>query len=224
MMLQRGKYMDDSTSSGLVAGTSSLLDSVELSDYYGPPSGLDDAIAELLIALAEAASNNWSSFLGCLTEQRRKVLGRYTLRAPMLALRTKTPRHLYAGLLAHCLIEREVLDWRDDMVSFAPYVHVAHVLDVDVTALFDKAAAHAVPELATVMQTFGRRTDITLEAFGWRQVGTPDGPTFETVNWHNSPSGAVVGERSWDTVNQAQVQKLMDWINSQPHGRKGSPS
>jgi hypothetical protein len=199
----------------LPARFGSLLDSVDLSGYYGPPGLLDEAIAETLVALADGPSAEWNAFADSLTKHRQRVLGRYAVRASMLALRTRERRHLDAGLLAHCAVTRVVMDWRDDLVAFAPYVHVARALGVDVPTLFDDAAAHAVPDLADVMQTFGRRTDVTLGAFGWRQVETPDGPTFEMMTLGGSPTGAVIGERSWNEVNEKLARELLDWVNEQ---------
>jgi hypothetical protein len=196
----------------LVEKSSALLDRVVLDEYYGPPGTLDDAIAALLAALAGATTGDWDAFARSLIEQRHRVIGRYALRAPMVALRTNDVQHLSTGLLAHCAIRRTVPDWRDDLVFFAPYVHVASTLGLDVTEHFDRAARHAVPELASVMQQFGRRRDVTLGAFGWREIDTADGPTFESLNWKTGPSGAVVGERSWNEINEAQMRELMEWI------------
>jgi hypothetical protein len=207
--------MDDNASVHRTDDASSRLDGVVIAEYYGPPGRLDEEIAQLLLSRSEGAPEEWGTFADSLTEQQRMVLGRYALRAPMLALRTKSPRHLSAGLLAHSLLRRRVTDWRDDLVFFAPYTHVARLLGVDVVAIFDEAATHAVPDLSGIMRTFGRRTDVSLAAFGWRQVDTPDGPTFETVHWNGSPSGAVVGERSWDEVNRALVQEILDWVQKQ---------
>ncbi|GAC1320468.1 MAG: hypothetical protein NVSMB22_04890 [Chloroflexota bacterium] len=156
--------------------------------------------------------------MSLVTRDRERILGRYAHRASVLAMRAGSPRHLRAGLLANCLIDRQIPDWRDELVFFAPYVHVAHELGVDPTALFDEAATHAVPALASIMQTFGRRTDITLRAFGWREVATPDGPTFEMLDMRGSPTGAVVGDRSWTEVNEALARKLLAWVAGQSHG------
>jgi len=206
---------DDTASNSLLTKGFALLDTVPLEDFYGPPCAMDDAIAMLLIALADGPDGDWETFHRSLTEQRRRVLGRFALRAPMVALRARNARHLYSGLLAHCLIRRTVTDWRDDLVFFAPYVHVARTLCQDVSALFDKAALYAAPDLATIMQKFCRRQDITLGAFGWRQIDTADGPTFESVGWKNGPTGAVVGERTWNQVNEGLAQELLEWVRKQ---------
>ncbi|MBV9282116.1 MAG: hypothetical protein JOZ41_18710 [Chloroflexi bacterium] len=150
-----------------------------------------------------------------MTESRRRALGRYALRAPVVALRTRDTRHLQTGLLARALLRQRVADWRDDLVAFAPSYVAAHMLNVPPNTLFDGAAVYAVAELADVMRRFGHRRDVTLEAFGWRLVETPDGPTFEQLSWGGAPTGALVGERSWDEVQQRMVQTLQEWIARQ---------
>lgn len=207
--------MPGDDSSQMVEHLGPLLDTVDLSEYYGPASALDEAIAQMLLDLTYGPAAEWGAFADSLTEQRRRVLGRFALRASVLALRTGEPRYLDAGLLAHCAVTRAVMDWRDDLVAFAPYVHVARALGLDVRTLFNDAAVHAVPDLADVMRTFGRRTDVTLGAFGWRQVETPDGPTFEMMMWGRGPSGAIAGERSWDEVNEKLAKELLDWVHEQ---------
>jgi hypothetical protein len=139
----------------------------------------------------------------------------------MLALRSGEPRYLATGLLAYCATHQGVTDWRDDLVAFAPYFHVARALSVDVATLFDDAADYAAPDMAQTMQTFGRRTDVTLGAFGWRQIDTPDGPTFEMLSLRGAPTGAVVGERSWNEVNEAQARALLEWVRRQREQHPG---
>ena len=68
-------------------------------------------------------------------------------------------------------------DARDFMVGTAVHYHVALQLGLDPAVLFDEAAAWAGPA-GDLLQAFGRRQDMTLEAFGWREVATEHGPGF----------------------------------------------
>jgi hypothetical protein len=64
------------------------------------------------------------------------------------------------------------------LVGFAVYVDCARRLDVDPVALFEAAStgrSEAMRELAT---GFARRTDVTLESFGWRLESRPEGPCY----------------------------------------------
>ncbi|GHJ09038.1 hypothetical protein TPA0907_34050 [Micromonospora humidisoli] len=108
------------------------------------------------------------------------ALGRYGVRSATRALRQHDPdllrRSLLATGLAGCL---EDDDARDLMVGLALPWYVARQLHVPPEAMFTDVADR-LPDgtVAEVFRTFGTRTDITLEAFGWQLVTTPDGPDF----------------------------------------------
>jgi hypothetical protein len=78
-------------------------------------------------------------------------------------------------LFAFALSETHVGDWRDLLVSLAPYHHCAQKLAMDIPRLFDQVTPYALPDAAPYFETFGRRTDVTLGVFGWREIDTPYG-------------------------------------------------
>ena len=215
--------MNDASSGETVESARALLDGIGLDEYYGPAMRTDADMEQMLLALINGSARQRQSLVYSLTEQRRRALARYAHRAPMVAMQTSEAAHLDAGLVAHSLLRQRVSDWRDDLVFFAPYHHVARALGLDPATLFNRAAAVAAPDLAEVMRTFGRRRDVSLGAFGWRQIDAPGGPTFESLNWGGAPTGAVVGDESWDRVNRAQVEELMRWIKS-PSEQRGEGS
>ena len=208
--------MDDTAFGELSERAAGVLDRVDLDTYYGPRCRLDDALAALAETCAVATPVQRADFYDALSSSARRALGRFALRAPMLALRSRDATFLHAGLVIHALLGQQVRDWRDDLVAFAPYHVVARELGLDPVALFDGAAAAAVPDLAEVMRAFGRRRDITLGAFGWRLVQTAEGPSFEMLGWGEpQATGAVVGSPSWDAVNGAMAQRLLKWVEEQ---------
>jgi hypothetical protein len=192
-----------------------VLESLDLEHYYGGPCVADKAIGSLGRAFAAATPEQRADFSAALTPHARRVLGRFMLRAPMLALRQRDKSVLHDGLLVGVLLEQRVRDWRDDLVAFAPYYYAARELGQSPADLFDDAAAFAMSELATIMKTFGRRQDVTLGAFGWRRIETSEGPTLEMLGLKAQPTGAVVGSPSWDAVNGAMVRDLLQWVESQ---------
>lgn len=192
-----------------------VLEFVDLEHYYGGPCLADEAIGSLGRALAEATHEQRAVFSSALTPHARRVLGRFMLRAPMLALRQGDGSVLHDGLLVAALLEQRVRDWRDDLVAFAPYYYAAQQVGLLPEELFDEAAKFAVADLAATMRTFGHRQDVSLGVFGWRRVETPEGPTLEMLGWKGEPTGAVVGSASWDTVNGAMVRDLLQWVESQ---------
>jgi hypothetical protein len=209
--------MDDDIFQALTDKSSVVLESLDLDQYYGGLSAADEVIGSLGRAFTDATPEQRASFAASLTLRGRRALGRYALRAPMLALREREGSMLRDGLLVRTLLEQGVRDWRDDLIEFAPYFYVAQELGLVPVELFDEAATFAVPDLAKVMKTFGLRKDVTLAAFGWRRIETSEGPTLEMLGWGAKPSGAVVGSRTWDSVNGAMVRELLAWINSQPN-------
>jgi hypothetical protein len=215
--------MNDSAFLTFATEASSFLDTVPLSEYYGPGSGTDDEIAAICSTLMEASPDQCETFASSISTHQRQVLGRYSLRSTMLAVRERSTQRLLTGLVAYAVATPRVHDPRDEMVALALHHSTATALGVRPATLFDQAAASARPELADLFRVFGRRTDVTPEAFGWRQVATHDGPTFEDISWHGSPSGAIIGERSFDQVQQARIEELMKWIDQSREKAPGGP-
>ncbi|RIQ37783.1 hypothetical protein DY240_00400 [Jiangella rhizosphaerae] len=116
--------------------------------------------------------------LAALDASDRLALGRYGARRVVVALRTGSADQLRAALTAAAVFEHlSMVDPRDTMVGLAPYVHVAGALGLDPARLFTEVADRLpAGDVATLLRTFGARDDVTLRAFGWRVVDTPDGP------------------------------------------------
>jgi hypothetical protein len=89
--------------------------------------------------------------------------------------------------------EEWIKDERDLMVALAPYHDHARRLGADVPALFDRAAAAGPASLREVVEVFGRRTDVTPQAFGFRVEETPDGPRYRS----EMGDGAALEQELW---------------------------
>ena len=74
--------------------------------------------------------------------------------------------------------KEHLLDPRDLMVNLAPYYDCASRLGLDPTSVFDEAATAGPGRLGETVRSFGRRDDITLEAFGYALVDEADGPRY----------------------------------------------
>jgi hypothetical protein len=115
-----------------------------------------------------------------LDERDALALGRYGARQPTVVLRERSSERLRDALLATALgwLLRHG-DARDMMVGLAVHHVVAQQIGVVPSALFEEIASRLpsgpVPDL---LRTFGRREDVTPEAFGWQLVQTPEGPDF----------------------------------------------
>jgi hypothetical protein len=116
-----------------------------------------------------------------------------TLECLSRALRERRPE-LVREELVEMLIAGEdewLRDKRDLMVALAPYHHCAAQLQMDIPATFDAAASAGPATLRSTVSEFGRRTDVTPEAFGFVVEWDEDGPRYNRPG----PSGAETVER-----------------------------
>ncbi|MFD0634301.1 hypothetical protein [Catenulispora yoronensis] len=122
-----------------------------------------------------------ADLLGCLIDSDSIALRRYGWRQVTAALRQRSVSLLRDALLAIAIGEavRADSDERDVMVGLAVYHFVAVQLGQSPAEIFGDAASRLpdgwVPDL---LREFGGRPDITLDAFGWLLIQTPDGPGF----------------------------------------------
>ncbi len=158
-----------------------VLNEVRLDKNYplrGPAVHWDNTIMGLCNELLAAAPKDRELFSGMLTKRQRDALGRYGHRATMLALREGSEQRLRTGLLAAAFADSAELDERDMMIGLALHHHVAKRLGFEPATVFEEIAAVAPAHTADLLRTFGARTDVTLEAFGWSERSTPEGPEF----------------------------------------------
>ena len=134
----------------------------------------DASVRELL---AQAPTRVGAAFISQLVRADRARLGSFGLRMVVLGMRERSLDRLREGLLAIAVgAAVHTGDNRDLMVVLA-VPHVASgQLGVRPAVVFDATADRfEVGWLPDLLRVFGARDDVTLEAFGWRQVATPDG-------------------------------------------------
>jgi hypothetical protein len=117
-------------------------------------------------------------------------------------LRTGDPGLVEADLVELLVTgEAEWLkDGRDLMMALAPHHDCARRLGADVAALFDRAAAAGPASVRELVEEFGRRTDVTPQAFGFCVEETPEGPRYR---WADLPSAE-------ETVEQLRRAGILD--------------
>jgi hypothetical protein len=115
------------------------------------------------------------------------------------ALRARSPERLREGFGRLVAAEARAKGWdpRDTMISLAPFLDCARRLGVDPAATLGPIAAGGPEWFRATFDAFVRRTDVTLAAFGWSLVETPDGPAYRFA-WPADPParppGAGAGE------------------------------
>lgn len=137
-----------------------------------------DADAEAVLELARDGVT--ADLLGCLNDGDVTALNRYGARHAVMALRRGSATLLRDALLAYaiCQVVR-ARDDRDVMVGLAVFYFVAQQIGQVSSDLFDEIAS-CLPDgwVPDLLREFGARQDITLKAFAWQLVQTPDGPDF----------------------------------------------
>jgi hypothetical protein len=141
-----------------------------------------DAVAKEILELARDGVT--ADLLGCLVDRDRIALGRYGARHATVALRLGSVSLLRDALLAMAIgqVISTNNDDRDVMVDLAVYHFVAGQLGQSPPDLFGDVAAR-LPDgwVSNLLREFGAGQDITLEAFGWLLIQTPDGPDFTSA-------------------------------------------
>ncbi|MBO3748308.1 hypothetical protein J5X84_19720 [Streptosporangiaceae bacterium NEAU-GS5] len=145
---------------------------------HGAAWEIDDRIMGLVDGFERATMEQRAEVRAGLTDGECVVLGRYGHYAAGLALGERSERRLTTGIVCTAMATSASEDWRDVMVTIAQHHFVADELGVPVVELFDRAAEFADERVRDLFRAFGRRTDITLEAFGWRVVAMDQGKVF----------------------------------------------
>jgi hypothetical protein len=95
------------------------------------------------------------------------------------ALREKSQSVLHGGLI-WTLRMYDGKDQRDLMLSLAPFHDCACRLGLDVSQVFDNAADAVGGEAGDIARVFGRRSDVTPDAFAYAVESDPDGPRYRS--------------------------------------------
>ena len=137
-----------------------------------------DADARAVLELARDGVT--ADLLACLNDRDLVALTGYGARHAVIALRQGSATLLRDALLAEaiCQVVRNGDD-REVMVGLAVFYYVAQQLGLVPSDLFDEVTS-CLPDgwIPDLLREFGARQDITLTAFAWQLVQTPDGPDF----------------------------------------------
>ena len=96
------------------------------------------------------------------------------------ALCDRTLERLQRGFGLYVQAEAAARGWdpRDAMINMTPFIDCARRLGFDPITVLGPIAAAGPAWFRETFDGFMRRTDVTLEAFGWTVVETPSGPAY----------------------------------------------
>jgi hypothetical protein len=143
-----------------------------------PKCGYDDRCFELYTTLASIDIDERPHARRILNGADRKALSLYPGRADWLALEEKSAARLRSGLVIQAFTLDDHSDYRDVMCMVAATHVIAHKLGVDAAPLFAEAATFSADGVRDTLIEFGKRSDVTLAAFGVNELETPTGIRF----------------------------------------------
>lgn len=160
--------------------TLAVLDRLTVIDYYPSPlpSPPDEALAEIVGAFTAWPLPVREQFLAALPAEKLGLFGIFGHRAATLAVRSGEPEKLRLGLVGYAMANVEIPHHRQVDAALAVYYHCARKLELEPQVVFDEAALFASDEMASRLRAFGRRDDVTLKQFGWREIRQPEGVVF----------------------------------------------
>lgn len=158
-----------------------VLDRLSVPDYYASPlsSPADEALAEIVSVFTAWPLPVRERFLESLPNDKRGLFAIFGHRAATLAARHGEPDRLRLGLIGNAIANYRIPPNRNVEAALAVFYHCARKLELAPQSLFDDAAQFAGDDMAARMRAFGRRADVTLKQFGWREIRTPEGVRYK---------------------------------------------
>jgi hypothetical protein len=164
----------------LMSEADRYLQQLHIIDYYRQPMpSVEDENLETMVERFMAANPRArEQFQARLTTDQRALFGIYGHRAATLGVREGSPARLLSGLVGAAIANYQIPEKRNVEVALAIFYHCAHRLGLDTAEIFAQAAEFAAEEIGCRMRAFGKRTDVTLQKYGWREFSTPRGVRY----------------------------------------------
>jgi hypothetical protein len=167
-----------------VQETQQALQELRVVDYYQEalPSATDEQMAAVVSCFMQAEPTQRSRLLDSLSAQARSLFAIYGHRTATLAARHKSREQLLHGMVGVVMANYIIPEKRRVEVALAVFHHVARKIDVNVIEFFEDTAVYATPAFAQTLLAFGRKSDVTLKKYGWRELNTEDGVKYK-IEW-----------------------------------------
>lgn len=163
-----------------VEETAVFLKETAVLDYFRLPlpSPLDERLADIVSRYMAASPEQRQMLLAVLDKPQRSLFGIFGHREATLGIRTESRERLLRGLVG-AAIAHQALDRGSLEASLAVHHHIARKMNVNTVDLFDEAAEMMGGEIGEYLCGYGRRSDVGLRKFGWREIKTPDGLKYK---------------------------------------------
>lgn len=140
------------------------------------PSDVDRDISVLIDAFVNATSEEQRFISSVFTDDHSFTFIRFSERMACLAVREKSEKYIFEGLIAH-VIENGKFDWRENILVLSLLYHSAIKIGADPVLLFNKAAALAEGEIKEIIRNFPNRApeDRSIEAMGYVESESEQG-------------------------------------------------
>lgn len=166
---------------GFMAEAIAYLQQMQVIDYYRQPlpGVADERLGAMVDRLMAATPTERERFQQTLASGQRSLFGIFGHRAATLAMRQEERGWLLRGLVGTAVANYTIPPKRNVEVGLAVFHHIARKLGENTVDLFDKAAEFGGEAIAAHLCAFGRRSDVRLDSFGWREMHTPEGVQFK---------------------------------------------
>lgn len=164
-----------------LAQAQSYLAQLTVLDYYKRPlpHDADTHLAAMIDRLQAAPPAQRQKFVLAVEPAQRSLFAVFGHRAATLAARQQDRLWLERGIVATAVANFTIPPKRNVEASLAIFHHVARQLGANTVYLFDHAADLIGGEIAPRLHTFGRRSDVHLSSYGWRELRLPDGVQYK---------------------------------------------
>lgn len=163
-----------------VEETAVFLTDTAVLDYFRQPlpGPLDERMEQIVRHYMAASPEQREMLLAALDKSQRALLGIYGHREATLAMRQESRPRLLRGLVGLALAHHELDRGSLDAALVVPH-HIARKLGVNSVDLFDEAAGFVGEAIGEYLRGYGRRSDVGLRKYGWREIKTPDGVKYK---------------------------------------------
>lgn len=157
------------------------LQDVKAIDYYQRPlpDEIDNKLFGMVTMYRGSTLEERMLLIHAFEEKKRSLFGIFGHRMATRSVREMYPDFLLHGLVGAAIANYTIPDKRNVDVSLAVYHHCARKLGMNTVDLFDEAAQFASEEFASILRQYGRRSDVTLRKYGWREIKTPEGVVYK---------------------------------------------